>query len=260
MADDIFIPLTDPRACFVDYLLGGYHVQAPRFLVERHPRPCWEQARFQSIEAHLRPGDILVDVGAEQGQQSAIYARFIGGGENMVLVEPCPDVWPNIMATWRANGLATPLATWCGFAGVKTESAAQVDFEDGYRDGWPLCAYREQLLDATKFRYLSEQQSSTPTVSLDDFLGERGIVPAALTIDVEGYEPRVLEGAIETIKAASPLIWCSLHESENNILRRHEGGDPVTDVHWLMRELGYQGTHIATDHESHWIFQPVDRR
>ncbi len=131
---DIYVKIEDTK--FVPYLLGGYTIQAPDFLAARHPRPSWERERFQSMEANLRAGDILVDVGAEQGQQSVIYAGFVGGGDRMVLIEPTPQSWPNIRHTWLANNLATPLATYCGFAGAKTERPERADFEEGYCDGY----------------------------------------------------------------------------------------------------------------------------
>lgn len=37
-----------------------------------------------------------------------------------------------------------------------------------------------------------------------------------IKIDVEGYEPRVLEGAKDTIERCNPVICCEVNRSENN--------------------------------------------
>lgn len=37
-----------------------------------------------------------------------------------------------------------------------------------------------------------------------------------IKIDVEGYEPKVLEGAKETIERCNPVICCEINRSENN--------------------------------------------
>lgn len=238
---------------------GGQSILIPQFLSERHNWwATWESSRFSSMQANLRPGDILFDIGSEQGYMSCVYARFVGGGEHLCLFEPAVEVWPNAKTTWEANGLATPLATWCGFVSSETRTAEYHDFHIGYRDGWPECAYTGLLLDATKFRYDSptEQASSTDSITIDDFCRERGIVPMAITMDIEGFEIRALQGAVETIKACSPLIWISEHTGSNNMLRRFEGGDPVEDARRLMQELGYKREELGTDHETHVLWYP----
>ena len=261
---DIYVHRNDVR--FVDDCIGGYTVKVPHFIEEKHFRDQWEKERFQSMEMNLKPGDVLFDVGAEQGQMSAIYARFVGGGENMVLFEPVPQVWPNIKATWEANGLMTPRATYCGLVGTESTSPimSAIDYSTGHTQGWPYPAFSDSLLDATKFRYSHEHSHATQTISIDDFVfsrGEvvgrmpeemRGIVPNAITIDVEGYELQVLRGAVETLKQYRPLVWVSIHP---DLMEKFTGKNAAL-VHALMNELGYSEDHLATDHEEHWMFWP----
>lgn len=254
---DIFRPLADTP--FIPYNVGGYDVLAPQFLVEKHPRSSWEVARFQSMERELKPGMVLVDVGAEQGYMSAIYARFVGGGEHMVLVEPVPQAWPNIKATWAANGLADPLACWCGFASDHVETATYHDFPTGYRGVWPECAFGSDLLDATKFRYLHEHGHCTDSITVDELCERHGIRPSGISVDVEGFEPLVVLGAINTIRACSPLVWLSLHGGGahgNNIYDQWTGTDHTDALRRLMADLEYRETVLAEDHELHTFWRP----
>ena len=255
---DYYHSLSSPEAYIVDWNIGGYPVRVPKFMAERRgDRSQWEKPRFEHMEKHLHPGMVLFDVGAEQGDMSAIYAGFVGGGHNMVLIEPVPQSWVNIKAIWSANHLDMPRAVWCGFAGERSWTAEYHDFPIGYRDGWPECAYGEQLLDATKFRYSAEHQHCTDSTTLDDFVAANGIVPDAITIDVEGFEPTVIAGSINVIRVHRPLIWLSIHNpAGNNILQKYTGSDHLDEMHQTLIDLGYSFESIAEDHEIHTAWFP----
>jgi len=238
---------------FIDYNVGGHHVMAPDFLVRHHPRADWERERFASMARYLSPGMVLFDVGAEQGYMSAIYSRFVGGGENMVLFEPVPQVWPNIRHTWLRNSITPPRATYCGLVSDHDHVSEYHDFVTGYRDVWPECAYGDMLLDATKFRYETEHAHCTDTIRLDTFVESTGIKPDAITVDVEGFEPLVMEGAKHVLTRYRPLVWLSLHEA-NNIMNRSMGGDSMLRAQEFMTSMGYRSEWLATDHEQHWRY------
>ncbi len=72
-----------------------YEIMIPDFLAAWDVWDYWEKERFDSMRAFLRKGDILFDVGTEVGWTNIIYAGYVGG-ENMVLIEPTPNFWPNI--------------------------------------------------------------------------------------------------------------------------------------------------------------------
>jgi len=248
---DIYVP--EEVTEWVEWNVGGFPVVAPKFLAERHERSTWEVERFASMQQHLKSGMTLFDVGAEQGYMSAIYARFVGG-ENMVLFEPVPQSWVNIRTIWEHNGLPLPKGTYCGFVGNKSvkPELAQVDYATGFKKGWPVPAWGDHLLDATKFRYLDEHQHSTTTTTLDDWALENKIAPDAITIDIEGFEVAALQGAEYLLHRYHPLVWVSVHPE---MMANRVGTNPQM-VHDIMANAGYVSTHLATDHEEHWFYEP----
>lgn len=76
-----------------------YKFWLPRPLADWDVFDYWEKERFGSMKKHLKYGEILFDIGTEQGWCNLIYAEFVGA-ENMVLIEPTYEFWGNIRKTY----------------------------------------------------------------------------------------------------------------------------------------------------------------
>lgn len=231
-------------------VVDRYDVRIPRYLSEYHNWwDTWEKCRFESMEANLKPGDILFDVGAEIGWISAIYARFVGA-ENMVMFEPVPNNWTMIREIWNQNGLPLPYATVCALVSDKTDNS-KADFDRSQREGWPSTAYGP-LFTERNFRYIHEHADRTPQITIDDYVGTTKIVPNAITIDIEGAELLALKGAEATMRTFSPKVWVSVHPE---LMDRDYAPTKPKDVLDFMDRVGYTSTYLGTDHEQHYFFQ-----
>lgn len=209
----------------------------------------WERERLNSMALHLGKGDVVIDVGAEEGDMSALYALW---GAAVVLVEPNPKVWPNIKAIFDANDLGLMVLDWfVGFCAAKpTDVATEFTLPTG--SWWPACAEGPVIGDHG-FRHLAEEADITPCTTVDILADSIGHDPTAITIDVEGAELEVLRGAHDTLAEHRPLVWCSVHPQ----FMRHHFGQDVHELHAYMRnEHGYRGHLLASDHEEHWLFLP----
>jgi FkbM family methyltransferase len=206
----------------------------------------WEKVRFDSMLTNLTYGDVLYDVGSEHGWMSAIYAQTVGG-ENMVLVEPSPDFWPNIRGCWSWNGLGVPLATADAFCSAKTQRprlhmAAWPDSSEG-----PECP-------AMAYRHLNNHTEMVPTVTIDWLSKKTGIPPKGITIDVEGAELGVLQGAKYVLENDRPNVWVSIHPD----LMIKDFGTTPEEIYAYMEGLGYRRKHLGNDHEQHNYFWPAE--
>lgn len=219
-----------------------YEIILPRPLADWDVFNYWEKERFDSMRDNLKLGDILFDVGTEVGWTNIIYAKFVGG-ENMVLVEPTPDFWPNIQLTWEKNELPLPKATFAGFFGDKTTVKKLNSKPWPEESGGPI-------IDKLAYKYIHEHKD-IPAITIDDFVKKTGIVPDALTMDIEGGELLVLRGALETLKRYKPKLWISIHPD----LALRDYGFSVDDHLEFLEKLGYEGQFLAEDHERHWYFK-----
>lgn len=223
----------------------------PEHRAVRPEWPHWERERLASMHANLKPGMVVYDIGAEEGDLPGLWASW---GCAVVLFEPNPLVWPNARAVFEANGLA-PAGCWPGFAADVTADAPEADRELlAIRDGWPVSAYGDVIGDHG-FRQLNERPHDTPRVRIDDVPAVLDVpAPTAITIDVEGSELSVLHGAERTMRDVRPLVWVSVHPT----FMREQYGVDAEDLFAFMAGLGYRRTHLASDHEEHEFFHHPD--
>lgn len=205
----------------------------------------WERARFTSMLTNLERGDVLLDVGTEQGWCNLAYADIVGP-ENMVLIEPTPEFWPNIRQTWQRNFYTRPLACYQGLIGDTTTDTR--DLGVPYASGWPHCS-DGLMIDRNRYQYLHDNDG-VPQITIDELAARTGITPDAITIDIEGAELLALRGATHTLDEYHPLLWVSIHPDMS--VRDYNITD--TELHDFLDGFGYRRQHLATDHEEHWMF------
>lgn len=205
----------------------------------------WEKERLAYARAIIRPGDVVWDVGAEEGDMSALWALW---GARVVMLEPSPKAWPFIRRTFEANGF-TPTRCFAGFASDVTDlHPARLDV-DAVLDGvWPRCASDEGVPEFG-FRSLAEARDSTPQIRLDDLDAP---APNLVSMDVEGGEYTVLLGASRILEEVRPIWLVSVHPE----FLRDSFGHTADDVlcHFELRD--YEIQLLAVDHEHHYLAKP----
>ena len=209
----------------------------------------WELERLAAMHETISPSDVVYDIGAEQGDMTALLASWAHTGA-VVAIEPNPWVWPCIKAIFEENDLTPPAATFVGFLGGQDKAPTNPDgVRRGFFRGWPECA--TGIIDpAAGFAHLAQEQDVVPTITLDALVARTGLAPDVVTMDVEGAEWFVLKGATRTLAQHRPTVFVSIHEA---FLGEFFGQCP-NDVHRLMAKAGYKGEHLATDHEEHWRY------
>jgi len=183
---------------------------------------------FRVIAAHLRPGDIACDIGANKGSFIYWLSRWVGHGR-VVAFEPQPDLARRLAAVCRATGLDNVTVE---AKAVFSHSGAQDLFvPSGHSPGASLT---HKAVEAESFTTLS-----VPVVALDDYFADSDRV-ALLKIDVEGAELGVFKGAERILRRHAPLL---VFECEN----RHLAPGHVGDVFAWLESLGYRGSFICRD-------------
>lgn len=214
----------------------------------RREWPWFEAARLHAMRHFIGDGDVVFDIGAEEGDFPALWASW---GAEVVLVEPNPRVWPNIRAIFEANGLdGQILAAFAGFAGPSPR-----DGDDGpglLRAGWPDAAFGPIIGDHG-FENLCERPDRPVTTV--DLLADVTKSPTVITVDVEGAELEVMQGATATLAEHRPLVFIS----EHNAFMHDMYGYDMPALHGFMTDQGYERVFLASDHETHALYVPAER-
>lgn len=205
----------------------------PKHRANRPGWKFWEYERNAAMYAAIRPGDIIVDVGAEEGDLSALYASWAGTAP--ILIEPSPKMWPWIRQTFVANNLEIG-KEFVGFVGKENIK------------GTPQDTNVETIPDPG-FAHINENDGTIPQIKLDDLVETCDII----TMDVEGGEYDVLLGAKGLIARCKPIIFISVHPE---FLRERYNMTPDDLLVLMEHHYGYTGTYLGYDHEYHWLYKP----
>lgn len=239
----------------IPVLMNRWTLQLPEHRVKQWANP-WEKERLDAMHDLIRPGDILFDIGAEEGDMGTLFASW---GADIVAVEAAPRVWSNIRACFEANGLSDRLRGWyVGFCGDESTKRHKHRWEQSYAGNgrWPKCADGPIITDHGFF-VLPERPDASAT-TIDDLALQHG-PPTVITIDTEGSELTVLRGARRVLTENRPAVYVSVHLDLQWVAERFPGdtGDKLDE--W-MRSFGYEGRHLATDHERHMEYRHPEGR
>jgi FkbM family methyltransferase len=226
---------------------GRWPLQLPEHRAARPEWPWWEATRLAAMHHHISPGDVVWDIGAEEGDFPALWSSW---GAEVVLVEPNPLVWPNIRAIWEANELRLPALCWEGFVADQVTGTLT---DHRFGDVWPASAYGPVIGDHGFCRV--EERPDIPCITIDELVADGVPAPTVLTMDVEGAEHLVLRGASKTLQEHRPIVFVSIHDL---FMDHHYGVAHGTDViRAFMEAERYEEHYLCTDHEAHWMFTPA---
>lgn len=227
---------------------GRWPLLLPAHRAARPEWPWWEATRLAAMRSVIGPDSVVLDVGAEEGDFPALYATW---GATVMMAEPNPRVWPNIAAIWKANHLEPPLWTWPGFLGAPEDDRGATQ-PTWFVRTWPEQANGEVIGDHG-FCQLYERPDR-PSVTVDDVV-LKVAAPTVITMDVEGSELRVLEGAARTLELTMPDVFVSIHPEF--MAEHYATPDGVQVVRDFMADHQYpyeSHRFLAIDHEHHWWF------
>lgn len=204
----------------------------------------WEGQRLDKLYELIKPGSVVLYLGGYKGDMPALLASW---GASMIIVEGTEGFWDLIKDTWDMNCLPPPVGCFSGL--VSNETTVTLS-----RDGlstWPERT-KKYVEGAVGFSHLSESRGFFPEITVDHLLKTLGAVPDIITMDIEGSELSVLQGAKETLLKYHPRLVISVHPE----FMFHNHGFYERDLHDFLFTMGYgEGQHLHYHHEHQYLFE-----
>ena len=201
---------------------GDYLPNRLRILTGRY-----EAEELDLMRPLLRPGQTIIDVGANVGYTARFFAQAVGRTGDVHAFEPNPVIYPLL----KQN-----------VANLEQVSVYNLGLSSGNGE-FPLfiagsnhavaCFAEKYPASHLVYREGETMRSVDAKVVMgDQFLKQKGIDHVdVIKIDVEGWELNVLSGLAETISASHDLtIFCEF----NPRAQECAGRAPVVLINWLM--------------------------
>jgi len=176
------------------------------------------ELEWSLLRRYCRPGNTVVEVGANIGGHTVAIARAVGAAGRVVAIEPQPIVFQALCANLALNCLLNVTALNCACAdSVRALALPAVDYG------------KEGNFGGVALRPPSAEPSMTVRCEpLDDLLRDFAQVDF-IKIDVEGMERHVLAGSTRVIDRFRPMLYV-----END---RQGNSKSLID---MLQSLGYR--------------------
>lgn len=153
----------------------------------------WEHQTTDLVKQLIKKNDIVIDVGANIGYYTTLFAKLVGLGGKVFAFEPTSKYYKLLNENIAINNFINVEIVKMGLSNKKQDLEINID-DSSATLHQPVNSYikYKELINLT---------------TLDEFVYSRGLTKINfIKIDVDGHEPFVLEGAIKTFQKFEPII------------------------------------------------------
>jgi FkbM family methyltransferase len=185
-----------PGDHLVSTLPGGERIRA----AARFRQLSWNSLEYHAFRDAVRPGAVVLDVGANVGSYTLLFAIWVGPTGRVFAFEPAPEARAGLRRHVALNGLtgrveimATAASSTPGFARFRADGASGANAIALDGDG------------------PAPTSIDVDTTSIDAFCDHHQLSPDVIKIDVEGAELDVLKGARDVLARRGVKAFVEFH-------------------------------------------------
>ncbi len=204
----------------------------------------WEHHVTRALMALVRPGDVVVDGGANAGYMTVMAGALAGPTGQVVGVEPAdePRAWcqANLELNQMTHGSVLPVGLW------DAPATLQIRVVEGATTAAHLVT--DPSLPLAPGEVAVDDIACT---SLDALAAEGAFDATRLRVVklvVQGAEPRALRGMRDIADTAPPFIICHVNPRCLAAL-----GHSPTDIADALDDLGYRLTILPKQRQQDWF-------
>lgn len=171
----------------------------------------YEATELDLLESILEPGMVVVDVGANNGAYTCISSQHVGPDGRVIAIEPVAENLDLLQQSVALNQACTQNVTIIAAAAGADDGTIRIHLDDGNSGTHSVGGNGERWQDVP-MRPISDIVHDEQLEFLD-----------VMKIDVEGFEPQVLEGAREALRRFTPTLLCEF----DSAMIKNAGGSPT---------------------------------
>jgi FkbM family methyltransferase len=200
-------------------------------------RGYWERMETSAFIQHLQPGDLIIDAGANFGHYALIASKFVGKSGKIIAFEPSTNTFKLLQSNIAMLAHQNVIAVKAGLSDDNGEINLNIDTSNPGGHSFT----RENVRETGGFEM-------TPVYSLDQYLSDNRIAPPVrlIKIDVQGFEVKVIRGAMQTLKRDHPVVFC-----EVTPVATKNSGDDILELLLFFEEANYTAQFIDTASGQH---------
>jgi FkbM family methyltransferase len=154
----------------------------------------YEYETVQWCKQLIRPGMVVLDIGAHIGYYTWLFSDLVGRLGKVIAFEPCPENYALLVSNIQARECHVALPVCAAVSDFVGE--AELFLSRGHTTHSLVSGFHDK-----------EGIVTVPTTTVDTYLAAAGNPRVGLTkIDVEGGEPQVLAGMVETIQSNPEMV------------------------------------------------------
>jgi len=154
-----------------------------------------------AIQEYVRPGDVVLDIGAHVGLTTVLLSNRVGSSGQVYAFEPYPESYIRLTDNIARNGIDNVKAMQYA---VANRSGPVTFFVNTTHTGY------NSINHNNAFDYLKTERDvrelSVDSIRLDDFVDETGVRPSFIKIDCQGAEYEILIGANRMLEEETGVL------------------------------------------------------
>lgn len=193
----------------------------------------WEEYETNLFKKHLKPGNIVLDIGANIGYHTLIAAERVGKTGHVYAFEPDPKNFQLLKKSVEVNGYKNVTLEQVALSNKNGQGKLFLSNEDNYGD--------LRIFDSQDMR----ASTQIKLMALDTYFKDKNPQIDVIKLDVQGSEALVITGAQQTLKKNKHLKLFT--EFWPKALRL--SGSSATDYFSLLTKNGFKISEIDVKHK-----------
>jgi FkbM family methyltransferase len=169
---------------------------------------AYERGTNSVLEAHVKPGDVVLEAGANTGTETLLISRLVGNQGKVWAFEPVPHVVNKLKSNLALNDIENVLVMELALGETRKEISFYV-----YPVSHPNQGMGSKVLENAGLEKITVLQTTL------DSLMDEGELPRIdfLKMDVQGAELDILCGGFSCISKCHPKIFLEASENLSNL-------------------------------------------